>query len=377
MHRAIRSGTVLAALLLGAGCESQSGAPAESSFIPRPKFVSVEAAGPIVDTTRVTGYAWDPEAWLMSFIDCTQKCLPPIPALPPLLLGNNPLFLRSVVVATPVSLVDVDTSSDIKPVTSPVLSGFELKESRPFEFGLWTQPRVPSRKNLPYYPSSPGGGLLLPDPFVGPAGPILSPIPAATYLPTVSLRPVMTETDDCMDVDIPMASDKGILEAVAKALTASGSSTTVADLTNPAKFSGVTVFWLYAPGFSSLRLPAFGTTIEASAGTVLNINWAPPGLLPPSIQSTRGFFVDTSSPVSGMGIAVVLLPAGSTPPAKVTYTVIDPVTDAPSGKPYTYQKIQAKPLPGVISFAAPQLDFVTGPQWDIADRNVCMPPAAQ
>jgi len=363
MHRAIRCGTVLAALLLGAGCESQSGAPRESNFIPRPKFISVEAAGPTLQTTRVTGYAWDPEAWLLSFLECTQKCLPPIPALPPLLLGNNPLFIRSVVGGTPVSMVDLDTGTSTA-VTSAVPSD---------PLGIWTHPAVPSREARPYYPSSSGGGTLLPDPFVGPGGPILSPVPPATYLPTVSLRPVLTEADDCMAVDIPMAGDNGILEAVAKHLTAKGTSTVVADLINPGRYAGVTVFWLYSPGISSLRLPAFATTVEASAGQVLNVNWAPPGLLPPSIQATRGFFVDDGAPVSGMGISVVLVPAGGSAPASVTYSIKDPTTDAASGKPYKYRQIQARPLPGVITFAAPQLDFVTGPQWAVSERNVCLP----
>jgi hypothetical protein len=357
MHRAIRCGTVLATLLLGAGCENQPGAPAESNFIPRPTYISVEAAGPVLQTTRVTGYSWDPEAWLLSFLDCTQSCLPPIPALPPLLLGNNPLFIRSVVGGTPVKMVDLDTGESTG-VTEEVNSD---------PLGLWTHARVPSRAR-PYYPSSKGGGMLLPDPF-----PILSPIPPATYLPTVSLRPVVTEVDDCMAIELPLASDKGILEAVAKHLTAKGTATEVSDLINPTRYAGVTVFWLFSPGISSLRLPAFGTTVEPSAGTVLNVNWAPPGLLPPSIQSTRGFFVDDGAPVSGMGIIAVLVPAGSTAPASVTYSFTDPVTDAAWGRPYRYQQIQQQPLPGVITFASLQLDFVTGPQWAISERNVCLP----
>lgn len=364
MHRVIQSGTLLTALvlLLGAGCQNQSDVPAESSFIPRPNYISLQTAGPLVQTTRITGYAWDPEAWLLSVLDCLQKCQPPIPPLPPILIGNNPLFLRSVVGGTQVSMVDLDGSGDPAAVAAPVAAD---------PIGIWVQPAVPSREKRPYYPAAltGGGALLDPDPF---PVPILAPIPRANYLKTVSLQPVLTEWVDCLAAGVPMASDKGILEAVAKYLSAKGTATTVADLTNPARYSGVTILWNFSPGLPSARLPAFGTTVEPSAGQPFNINWAPPGAVPPAIQSTRGFFVDDSIPVSAMGIVVVLVPGGASAPSMVTYSVKDPVTDAAAGRPYQYRQIRARPLPGVIAFAAPQLDFVTGPQWPILDRNFCL-----
>lgn len=369
MHRAITRGTLLAALVVGAGCQNQAEAPTESAFIPRPNYVSVQAAGPSIQTTRVTGYAWDPEAWLMSFLDCTQKCVPPLPALPPILIGNNPLFIRSSVGQTQVSMVDLDASLDSngKPQT---VAATAAPGSSPL--GIWTIDAVPSRPTRPYYPAAlEGGGALLPQEALPPPFRVLSPIPPATYQKTVSLQPVLTEWVDCMAVNVPMASDKGILEAVAKYLTVKGTATTVADLTNPSRFAGVTILWNFSPGLPSLRLPAFGTTVEPSAGQPLNINWAPPGLVPPAIQSTRGFFVDDSIPVSAMGIVVVLVPAGPTAPSMVTYSVKDPSTDAATGHPYQYRQIRARPLPGVISFAATQLDFVTGPQWSIVEKSVC------
>jgi hypothetical protein len=151
-----------------------------------------------------------------------------------------------------------------------------------------------------------------------------------------------------------LVSDKGILDAVAKYLTSKGKPTNVSDFINPTKYAGVTVFWLYVPGFTYWRLPAAGTGIEATAGQVLTVDWAPPGVLPPTVQSPRGFVVTETSVVSSVGVAVVLHPAGSSS-GVVTYQVKDPTTDDAQFRPWKYLPIQAAPAPGVITFAGVQL----------------------
>jgi len=355
MHRAIRYGSILGALLLGAGCQSESGAPEESKFIPRPKMISVQEASAKVNTTRVTGFVWDPEAFFTSFVECTQVCKAPIPQLPPLLLDNNPLLLRTVIRGAQVSLVDLEGSAGPLPTVA----------SDPL--GIWVQPRVPSRK-APYYARTTGQGALPAEAIF----PVLSPLPPVNYLPTVTMRPIHTDVvDGCYGIDAAQLSEKGILQAVAKYLTAKGTSTSATDLTNPARFGGVTVFWLYMPGFSSLRAPGGGTTIEASSGQVLNVEWAPPGVLPPplsDLQSERGFFVAEGAPVSSVGISVVLLPANSTAPVK--YSVKDPQTNAALARPWKAPDITLAPQPSVITFGGIQLWHASGRPFP-PEKNFC------
>lgn len=358
MYRAIRYGTLFGALLLGAGCENNSSAPAESSFIPRPKIVEAAAMADSLGSVRLMGYAWDPEAFFTSFVECTQKCLPPIPALPPMLLDNNPLFLRSVVQGAKVTLQDRSGSA------GPLATA----DSDPL--GNWVLPKVPIRDEL-YYPFSTGEGELPTFDYF----PVLSPLPPADYAPTVSLRPVTTaDADGCWGIEASQLSTTGILQAIAKYLTSKGTPTTVAHLyglTN--RYEGVTVFWLYNPGFSSLRGPGAGTTVEASAGQVLNVEWAPPGVLPPplsDLQSQRGFFVAEGAPVSSLGIVAVLVPKGSTNP--VTYKFKDPTTDAATGRPWKYPDLTVAPTSEAVAFGAIQLRFATGTASQ-PERTACRP----
>lgn len=361
MHRAIRYGSILGALLLGTGCQTESGAPEESNFIPRPTWITPEAsiAQQNLNTTRVTGYAYDPEAFFLSFFECTQKCLPPIPGLPPFVIDNNPLFFRSVIRGAQVSMVNQDgsTASAAPAATDPA--------------GVWLHPRLPSRV-APYYPRTTGEGALPAEPIF----PVLNPFPAnIAYLPTMSVRPVFTDlVPGCISVEAGQLSKQGILQAVAKFLTTKGTSTSADDFVNPDRFGGVTVFWLHQPGFSALRAPAANTTVEATSGQVLNVAWAPPGTpLPPpllEIQSERGFFVTEGAPVSGMGISVVLHQPGATAP--VTYSIKDPQTNAATARPWKADPITIAPLPGVITYAGIPLWHATGREFP-ADKYFCQP----
>ncbi|WP_224243413.1 hypothetical protein [Hyalangium gracile] len=352
MHRAIRYGITLGALLLGAGCENQAEAPTESSFIPRPKYVSVEQASPML-TTRVAGYALDPEAFFLSIASCQAPACP----LPPFLLDNNPLFLRSVVRGAPITVAD--------PLSSPAQVA-PLASTDPL--GIWTLRAVPSRKE-PYFPIAPQRQGALPSPTED-LFPGLPPIPPTNYQRTVTLRPVKTVNADCFAIEAAVIGDSGITQAIAKFLTTkSGTPVTVADLLDPTKYGGVVIVWNYFPGFPYGRIPGDGTTVEASAGQVLSIEWAPPGVLPPpvaeALQSMRGFFVNEAAPVSSLGISAVLLPPTVSLTQEVTYTPRDPGKDAPTNaalrRPWVHRPLKAVPMPGYITFMPAQFEHADGP----------------
>jgi len=187
----------------------------------------------------------------------------------------------------------------------------------------------------------------------------------------MDLKPIATRFNYCMGQPAALLGDTGILEAVAKHLTLTGTDTTVTDLSSPARFGGVVVWWMLQPSGAGVHVPAFGTSIEANVGQVLNVNWAPPGALPPDVQSERGFFVDAEAPVSGMGIVVTLLPAKAGPPAPVQFTAIDPVTDAEQGRPWAFPPLGPITVGPGISFG--ELPAIAGgsapPEW------VCLPAA--
>jgi hypothetical protein len=339
MLRAIRYGTIIGALLLSAACDNSSEAPGESSFIPRPNYVSVQSAAASM-TTKVTGFVYDPEAFFLSIATC-QNC-----PFPPLLLDNSPLFLRSVVVGTTATIVDPATG---KPA--------QVQTATTDGTGTYTIKGLPTREDdQPYLPFAPGGqGSLIPIPFP----PV--PIPPANYLPTLSLHPLYSASGGCYGFETFAMGDNGILEAVAKYLTlVENNPTTVADFINPAKYQSVVVFWHMFPGFVYLRAPADGLTVEASAGRVINVIWAPPGALPPQLdplRSTRNFVVIPGAPTSALGISVALLPASSSPPATVTYQMKDGTTDANLLRPWRLPPLKVTPSPGVISYVGAQVDY--------------------
>jgi hypothetical protein len=213
--------------------------------------------------------------------------------------------------------------------------------------GEWIIDAVPFRTGAPYFALS----------EVGPAG--RNPVPpangfpvppAATYVRTLDLKPIVADYTVCMGQQTVIMGNNGILEAVAKYLTSTGTPTTVQNLLEPAKYSGVVVLWLMQPYFAGVHVPAFGTKVEASHGTVLNIDWAPPGSGSAALQSARGFLVDPSPAASPMGIAVVLLrPADAGRP--LTVVAKDPVTKANEGRPWEFPSIPPiEAASGMISF---------------------------
>lgn len=312
--------------ILSAGCNNPEVLP--------PQQTSYGPTGG-TNVVNMNGFTWDPEAFWFMFAMCGQDC-----PIPPVTVPGVPMFDGSLVQGALVNIADPLQPTAPVATTSPTPAD-----------GTWFLQHLPSRADVPFFTftvfdaSTLGGGTAL-----QPAPP-LPPVPAAGYLPTLSLRPIVTRSTNCLGISADMISDSGIAEAVAKYLTTRGQATTVVDLLNPAKFGGVVVFWMYGPNGVSVRVPAFGTDMQASTGTVLRIDWAPPGALPSAIQSKRGFFVNSNAPVSPIGVTVTLLPPSSSPePTMVNFTPVDPQTG--DGHPYNFPPLPPVPVtPGAIQFS--------------------------
>ncbi|RKH14457.1 hypothetical protein D7Y13_16045 [Corallococcus praedator] len=390
MHKSLFVGTLLGVSLLGVGCQ-ESGTPASSTFVPRPVYVNREPAGL---TTRLTGFTVDPEAYFINLATCSELYGPVVNGrkqcpLPPLYAEFSPLFQRSTVRNSLVTVLDTVPDFTKQPPAPPAPPPPVMASAA----GLWTIEKVPTRPWPKVPPADPatyvppiylmlslGEGALAndaPTPFP------LPPVPVGNYVPTAAARPVVTGHSACVGLEAIQVSDKGILEAVAKYLSTEGTAVTVQDLLNPARYAGVTVFWLYRPGFPVFRVPADNTTVTASAGRVFQVEWAPPGALPPPLapfQSTRGFFIAPTPPgapaatVSSVGIVAIVHPPLMGPPVPVVYTVKDPTTSTVENRPWKTDPIVLPPTPGVVTFAGLQLaDAVPLDQPNIPPPSTCVP----
>ncbi|NOK17075.1 hypothetical protein [Corallococcus carmarthensis] len=364
MQRALFVGTLLGAALLNAGC-SESSTPAASTFTPLPTYENREPEGLI---SRLSGFTVDPEAYFINLANCAPP--PAQCALPPLYAEFSPLLQRSVVRGALVTLQDTvpDPATGMPPAPgAPVPSDAQ---------GLWTLPKVPTRKGAPFFVLSVGQGTLAND--VPP--PFLPNVPEGNYLPTLTIRPVVPGHSACVGLEALQVSDKGILEAVAKYLTATGgTAVTVANLLDPARFGGVTIFWLYRPGFPVFRVPAANTTVEATSGRVFNIEWAPVGALPPPLapfQSTRGFFIPPGPPApnSSLGLVAIVHPPLMGPPGTVTYTAKDATTSTADNRPWSLMPLALPQIPGLVTFAGLQMSpAVPSATPSIPPPSTCLP----
>lgn len=312
-----------------AGCDLQSTPPEEP-----------QVGGPYGDiggddTTHLSGRVWDPEAYWIDFAYCGDPC-----PLPPLVAPGFVLYERSVVAGATVSLFD--------PLTNRL-----AKSSRPTtETGIWEIHGVPSRPGVPFFalgthdPAALGGKPALSNGN----NTTLPPMVPGAYVPTFSMRPISTQWTQCLGQVSELLSDTGILEAVAKHRSLSGTPVTVADLQNPQKFGGVVVWWMYLPADAAVRVPAFGTEMQANVGEVLPIAWAPPGVLPAAIQSRRGFFVKTDMKSSPIGLTAIVLPPATGFTTEVQFRAVDPVTDAAQKRPWTFPALPPVPVAPGISF---------------------------
>ncbi len=308
---------LLGAALFAGGCEEGVNPPSDAGLFTDGSFASAS----------VQGYVWDPEAYWYALFLCGAPPPNGTCTSPPVVVADTPLYSMAAVAGASVGLFDplnpFQTHALQYVAAEPsaidggyFITGIPLRESPPF-FTIATPPTTPI--------SVDGGASMIP-----PAG----------YLPTFTAKPIATaRSTECLSQAADLATDSGVLEAVAKFRTFTGMPTAVADLIDLTKFGSVIVWWLWMPGLPSLKLPATGVQMTADLGTTYNIAWAPPGVGPP-YQSHRGFFVSTTpltDPNSHQpAITVTVMPPMGGAPPMVTFTTTDPVTDAASGRPWTF-----------------------------------------
>lgn len=295
----------------------------------------------------IQGYTWDPEAFFWGLATC-----PPNPEqcpYPPITIPKSPLFPRTVVRGAAVGLFDPTQPMQTMPL--PFRAASPTGDS-----GGWQVAGVPTRPEPPFFAVAAvgdGGGL------VQAPVPSLPEIPPAHYFPTQTLKPIATgATTFCLDQATGLIGDAGVLDAVARYLTSTGTPVSAADFIDPAKYGGVAVWWLFQSGPPVLRVPAFGASVTADQGRSFTIHWLAPGTGPAevtAIQSPRGFFVDAaggSGPGLDVAVTVVLLPPVEGPPAMVGFTPTDPVSDATQGRPFSFPPLPpAMPIaPGIVSW---------------------------
>lgn len=370
MIRYIRYGALLGAVMMGAGCQ-ESAAPAESNVVPRPTYIA-EAEVPSMLVTRASGVAWDPEAFFFHLAMCGGPTCP----IPPFLSEGIPHYLRSAVRGATIMAFDPEKPG---PTGDPVTTD---------NLGIWLLPTMPARYGTPFLTMNTGSGAL--PPASEPLGPPFPLAPITEYVPTVTARPIFTgQSGTCPGLDNAHIGKNGILEAVAKHLTAQSTGTTVADLLDPTKYWGVNVFWLYIAGNPVLRVPADGISLaatqvvpdttppqEAPVGQILAVDWAPPGVLPPELnQSARGFYV-TNSATSSLGVYVVLFPNNGPPPTGIKFRLTDTKTDSVARRPWTFPVEPGSVGPGVVVFHGNQMQFPVDPQhpWLVPPPYICLPP---
>jgi hypothetical protein len=328
MNRLFSKASLVAAVVcLGAsGCQDEVAPPTDdnSALVVDAKDLS----------TRINGFAYDPEAYLYSLAMCGGPDCPEAPFLS----SDTDLFKASILQGAQVGAFDVISGEPAAFASEPSSAG-----------GVFDIPSVPSRDDPPYFLIASDGTLAPPAPDAA-----YPPVPTGNYPPAFTLRPIAAQSAACFAQQALQISDVGVLQAVANGLTLHGMPTTVNDLLDPSQHAGVAVWFLLQPGPPNLFAPAMGTTLTASEGMVLNIDWLPPGSVPELGQSDRGFFV-TDDSVSPVGVvAVVLGPLTDAPPT-VTFTVVDPTTDASSDRPWNFVPLDLTLAPGMVSIAPLQL----------------------
>jgi hypothetical protein len=327
----------------------------------QPRYSGADAGRLVLEakverSTNVIGHVWDPEAFFAGTASCGMTC-----PIPPLTVPGLPFYEGSVVAGATVAIFDPIAG---KPDGISNVTGAD---------GIWEVKGVTSRSNPPMFAAASHDPLALAGkPALSPFGPPFLPtIAPATYVPTFSLRPIATGWAQCLGQVAGLLSNNGILQAVAKFRTSKGMNTQVNDLLDPQKFGGVVVWWSWLPSDSFVRVPAYGTTVTASVGTVLNLNWAPPGTKSQTIQSARGFYVDEAAPVSGIGLTATVLPPGTGFTTDVQFTAVDKVQLPAQGRPWVFPALPPIPVAPGASFgqfpAFQAGDVPAPPKW------VCLP----
>lgn len=327
MTKRIASLLAAAALLQACGFETQGLQPPPAAQERENRFADL---GQVQST--ISGTVYDPEAFVLSYFlwPADQLGEPPFP----LAQAGNPHFLRAAVPGMTVKLEGVDTfSTPTNAEGTFQLDGVPTSAEQQYEYKLVA----------PSDPITIGGGEAFPDP------PFFQ-FPPANYISVRELKTVRPLATGCRAQTLPATSDLGALGAVAKAMTANGTDTTVADLQDPAKTGGVILFWAMMPNdaLAFLPVPAFETTLTADKGTVYFIAWSPPGEDPQlaPLQTDMGWFAiqDNFGP---MGYWAVVLKPDETGP--VTLTATDATVSPDEGRPYQFAPFTVEMQPGTIA----------------------------
>ncbi len=315
------------------------------------------------DVTQVHGYTWDPEASLYlaatSGIKCErEKNTSPDCPIIPMSFGMPGLTTAAPYAVLPG--IEVSLFDPLNP------AGPGLKGEPAGTNGAW-RVDVPSRSDVPYFAianAPPGAPQLNPPPAGYDALP-----PGAEYLTTMDLKPIVPYPTLCMSQPATMLTDHGILGAVARHLSATGSSTTVRDLLNKTRYGGVLVVWQLAPGPGGVHAPGAGTRTLSDKGQVFHIDFIPPSIPLPepvdALRSERGFIVATKTPdpedppgppeladSSAIGVTVVLAPPNSGDPVPLNLKLEDAdPTRLKDGTQWVYPQLPPTPVaPGMVTF---------------------------
>lgn len=350
MTRYIRYGALLGAMLVSVGC-GDSTAPEDSDVLPKPEYIPVAQTPSL--TTTFTGVAWDPESFFYQVTLCGADC-----PMPPYLSEGLPLYLNASVSGAAVRAFDPLLAGP--PPANPMVG----EPGSSDELGIWVVKGVPAPatpRPVPMLMFNAGVGSL-PPVQIGPPFPKLDPGPV-DYVPTLTLRPITVgNNSSCTGLEATQISQVGILEAVAKHLTATGTDTQVADLINPARYQGVFVLWAYEAGIPVRRTAADGISLEHSVGQKLSLSWKFPGTgAPEENQSTRGFYVTPGEEISNIGLYVVLVPQGPGLPPVATFRLADTKTDEVSLRPWFFPEVTVGIGPGVVAFGGFQMFYPLPP----------------
>ncbi len=299
---------------------------------------SVDAGSLFLDLgprkTSVSGVAYDPEAFFFA-----AATWPPLEdggqdpnSPPPSLFSGIPHLTRSAIAGAAVSARNgvSGESSVVSSADNQGIYHLENLASTPTEpIFLQAQPQ--------------DGGVAFNADF--PSPPFVA-IPVGKYGKSTTLRPIFTNAPNCALQMALMAGDQGALDAVARYRTSKGMPTTVADLLDPAKSSGVALLWAHpAFFFEYFLVPGDSSSAAATVGTVYNLSWSPPDPMAVN-QSPMGYSV-TEDATSPIGYFAIVLPPGGDGTTKVTLS--DTVSDPMQARPFQYPPQELKLLSGEVS----------------------------
>ncbi|MBJ6764363.1 hypothetical protein JGU66_26630 [Myxococcaceae bacterium JPH2] len=316
-----------------------------------------------VRKTNVSGVVFDPEALFFSFAtwpknpdDPTEE--PP----PPALLYGMPTVMRASAWGAKVHLVDA--TGAVADTSSPAMA----------PWGQWqTEKGISPDASMVYLmqaESTPEMTIGASDIFPAEAG--FLPIPAATYFPTVTLRPLAPTGTQCMIQMATLVGDAGALGALSKTLsTETGTAVTPASLADPSSGRAVALIWVYSPSpvLDLFMYPSGDIAAETNRGSLYALDWAPPTGAPG--QSAMGFTAKRNG-VSSLGYYALVVPPNVAGPVKVSF--VDTITNKPDGRPWSVSPLNMPGLPPGLSFTRLLASSETGPEKEDPFAEEELPP---